>query len=155
MSIHQDCERVRLRSNTDVGYDIIKLRSEQLVALPEQIANLESSIAHLRLTHASSTSDPSLSLSLPEAQSLLNSHDETIRTLDAQLETAAVMVRQLSQKRNTLQEQVSPLEKQRNEIVSMAEEALRKKQAGKGTGDELEAQGRWLTAAETTLRAIS
>ena len=145
----------RTSFNINVEYDIIELQSEQLTSLPEQIANLESSIAHLRLTHITPPSDPSWSLSLPDTQSLLNSRDETIRTLDAQLETAAVMVRQLSQKTDTLQEQISPVEKQRNEVMLMAQEALRKKQAGKGTGDELEAQGRWLSAAETTLRAIS
>lgn len=131
------------------------MQAEQLISLPERIANLESTIARLRLTHTPNSSNPALSLSLPDTQNLLDSHDETVRTLDAQLDTANLMLSQLSKKVDNLEEQISPLQKQRNEAVATAKEALQKKQAGKGTGDELEAQGRWLSAAEATLRTIS
>ena len=65
------------------------------------------------------------------------------------------MLSQLSKRTDILEEQISPLQKQRKEVVTTAKEAVQKKQAGKGTGDELEAQGKWLSAAETTLQAIS
>ena len=84
----------------------------------------------------------------------MEAHDDTIRTLDMQLETADTMLRQLSQKVDTLEEQMAPLEKQKNEAVLAAEDAARKRESGRSTGDELEKQGRWLGAAERTLQAI-
>ncbi|KAH7057309.1 hypothetical protein B0J12DRAFT_697180 [Macrophomina phaseolina] len=136
-------------------YESIQLRTAQLEAIPNEIANLESTIAELRETQAPHPTNPSLSLPLPETLSVLASREAELAALEKQLSSLQSTLPRKTRELERLEAELQPLEMQKSGTVAAAKEARRRREAGEaGMGDDLEERGRWLTAVEQGLRGM-
>ncbi len=131
------------------------MQTAQLQSLPDEIAQLEATITPLRSSLEPPSTNPSLSLPLPATQALLVSRESELASLNAQLDSLESLNTRKSRELERLETELRPLESQKHAAVTAAKDARRRKEAGlRGMNDELEENGRWLTAAELALRKM-
>lgn len=123
-------------------------------SLPAEIEGLEASIAQLRQDQTPTSSNPELSLPLPETLKVLNEREAELAALNAQIAQLQSSLPNGSKELEKLERELKPLETQKQGTVAAAKEARRRKEEGGGIGDELEEKGRWLTASEKALREM-
>lgn len=133
-------------------YDGTQLRRQQLATLPTEIEGLEASIAQLKDDQTPTSSNPELSLPLPETLRLLNDREADLAALNAQIAQLQSSLPARAKELEKLERELKPLETQKQGTVAAAKEARRRKEEGGGIGDELEERGRWLTASEKALK---
>jgi hypothetical protein len=144
----------RVKSNISLGHESISLRTATLSTLPSQISALESTIATLQHAQTPHSTNPSLSLPLPETLTLLASKEAEIAALDAELARLQSAVPRKTHELERVEAELRPLEAQKTAMVAAAVEARRRREEGGGVGDELEEKGRWLRASEGALRGM-
>lgn len=135
-------------------YDGMQLRRQQLETLPAEIEGLEASIAQLKQDQTPTSSNPELSLPLPETLRLLNEREADLAALNAQVAQLQSSLPNRAKELEKLERELKPLETQKQGTVAAAKEARRRKEEGGGIGDELEEKGRWLTASEKALKGM-
>lgn len=133
-------------------YDGMQLKRQQLETLPTEIEGLEASIAQLKQDQTPTSSNPELSLPLPETLRLLTEREAELAALNAQIAHLQSSLPNRAKELERLERELKPLETQRQGTVAAAQEARRRKKEGGGIGDDLEERGRWLTASEKALR---
>jgi chromosome segregation ATPase len=135
-------------------YEGVQLRTQQLESLPTEIAGLEESIERLKHEQTPVSTNPELSLPLPETQRVLSEREAELVALNAQIASLQAAIPNRGRDLEKLERELRPLETQRQGTVAAAKEAQRRKEEGGGIGDELEERGRWLRASEKALREM-
>ncbi|KAI9829427.1 MAG: hypothetical protein M1819_006364 [Sarea resinae] len=137
-------------------HEKITLETTQLSTLPASIASLQESISALRAVQTPTTSsNPSLNLSLPATLSLLSTQEAELAAVNRQIQTLQAALPRKTKELERAEAELRPLEMQRAGSVAAAEEARRRKEAGeRGVGDELEERGRWYRGVEAGLREM-
>lgn len=135
-------------------YEGVQLRTQQLESLPTEIAGLEESIERLKHEQTPVSTNPELSLPLPETQRVLREREAELVALNAQIASLQAAIPNRGRDLEKLERELRPLETQRQGTVAAAKEARRRKEEGGGIGDELEERGRWLRASEKALREM-
>lgn len=125
----------------------------QLATLPESIENLESTIAGLRAKQVANMDlSSSQNLPLPATLSLLSERETELAALDRQLAAVQNTLPRKTREAETIQRELTVLEKRKSEAIDQAREAKRKKQEGESDG--LEEVGRWYRSAEEVLKGL-
>lgn len=136
-----------------IGYKNVQLQMTQLATLPESIENLESTIATLRAKQvANSDKSSSQNLPLPATLSLLAEREAELAALNRQIAAAQNALPRKTREAETMERELSVLERRKSEAISQAREAQRKKQEGESDG--LEEAGRWYRSAEEALKKL-
>ncbi|KAI0010849.1 hypothetical protein F4779DRAFT_268204 [Xylariaceae sp. FL0662B] len=137
-------------------YERIKLETVRLEELPGQIAELEKAVAQLRETQATGLNpNPELNLPLAKTADLVESKKRQRAELDRQLEQLQSQVPRKKKELDRLQAELQPLETKRQNSMTAAKEARRRKEAALGgVEDDLEERGRWFRAAEAGVRQM-
>ncbi|KAL6237079.1 hypothetical protein BDW75DRAFT_229033 [Aspergillus navahoensis] len=136
-----------------VRYKNVQLQMTQLATLPESIDDLESTIATLRAKQiANSDTSSSQSLPLPATLSLLAKREAELAALNRQIATAQNTLPRKTREAETMERELSILERRKSEAIMQAREAQRKKQEGESDG--LEEAGRWYRSAEEALKKL-
>lgn len=149
------CRLITNESMNSLGYETIQLQVKQRESLPVDIANLESTLQLLRETQLPTSKDASLSLPLPATLSLLSTREADLAELKAQLRALESALPRKTRELERLENELKPLELQRQGVTAAAKEARRRKEeALNGKGDELEARGRWWRGVEAGLKAM-
>ncbi|PLB52439.1 hypothetical protein P170DRAFT_434201 [Aspergillus steynii IBT 23096] len=134
-------------------YKNVQLQMAQLSTLPESIENLESTIAGLRAKQVANMDlSSSQNLPLPATLSLLSEREAELAALDRQLAAVQNALPRKTREAETIERELSVLEKRKSEAVVQAREAKRKKQEGESDG--LEEMGRWYRSAEEVLKGL-
>ncbi len=137
------------------GYETIQLQTSQLESLPTDIANLESTLQLLRETQSPSSTDESLSLPLPATLALLSTREAELAQLNHQLKSLESALPRKTRELERLENELRPLELQKQGSTAAAKEARRRKEEGlKGQGDDLEQRGRWWRGVEAGLKGM-
>ena len=124
--------------------------------LPDQIENLESTIASLRAKQvAGMTSGSSSSQNLPlhATLSLLSEREAELAALNRQIASVQNTLPRKTREAEAAGRELNVLERRKAEALMQAQEAQRKKQ--QGVSDGLEEMGRWYRGAEETLRRLA
>lgn len=133
-------------------YEGLQLRTQQLESLPAETAGLEATIEQLKHEQTPVSTNPELSLPLPETQRVLSEREAELAALNAQIASLQATIPNRTRDLEKLERELRPLETQKQGTVAAAREARRRKEEGGGIGDELEERGRWLRASEKALR---
>lgn len=136
-------------------HESVRLRTAELESLPAEIETLQSTVSQLRESQQPQSTNPSLTLPLPETQALLSQRENELASLDAQLATLQASLPRKTRELERLENELRPMEVQKQNVVAQAKEARRRREQGEqGMGDELEERGRWLRASEEGLRGM-
>lgn len=131
------------------------MQVNQLETLPTDIANLESTLDLLRKTQSPPSTDASFDLPLPATLSLLSTREAELAELSAQLKALEKALPRKTRELEKLENELKPLELQRQAVTAAAKEARRRKEeALNGKGNDLEARGRWWRGVEAGLKAM-
>ncbi|KAL4970061.1 uncharacterized protein BDV14DRAFT_68540 [Aspergillus stella-maris] len=134
-------------------YNNVQLQMTQLATLPESIENLENTIAALRAKQvADSDKSSSQNLPLPATLSLLSEREAELAALNRQIAAAQNALPRKTREAETMERELSVLERRKSEAIIQAREAQRKKQEGESDG--LEEAGRWYRSAEEALKSL-
>ncbi|KAL4791820.1 hypothetical protein BDV19DRAFT_369787 [Aspergillus venezuelensis] len=134
-------------------YNNVQLQMTQLATLPESIENLENTIAALRAKQvANSDKSSSQNLPLPATLSLLSEREAELAALNRQIAAAQNALPRKTREAETMERELSVLERRKSEAIIQAREAQRKKQEGESDG--LEEAGRWYRSAEEALKSL-
>lgn len=139
------------------GYKNIQLQTTQLSTLPDEISNLEATIAALRakqtlIAAADPSKGSSQNLPLPATLSLLSEREAELAALNRQLATLQSTLPRKTREAEAIERELSVLERRKGEAVAQAREAKRKKREGESDG--LEEMGRWYRGAEKSLKQL-
>lgn len=135
------------------GYKTVDLQLTQVSTLPEQIDNLESTIAGLRAKQvAHMGGDSSSNLPLPATLSLLSDREAELAALNRQIAAVENTLPRKTREAEALGRELGVLERRKVEAASQAREAQRKKQEGESDG--MEEMGRWYRGSEETLKNL-
>jgi len=133
----------------------VQLQTIQLTELPEQIADLKSTIETLKAAQEPKSDNPLLILSLPQTMDMLSETEEESMKLDMELAELQAAIQIRARELSQLQSELAPLQVLRGRAVADAEDSKKRKAQGiSGLGDELEERGRWLKGVETTLKGM-
>ncbi|KAL4924865.1 uncharacterized protein BDV17DRAFT_273271 [Aspergillus undulatus] len=134
-------------------YNNVQLQMTQLATLPESIESLESTIAALRAKQvANSDKSSSQNLPLPATLSLLAEREAELEALNRQIAAAQNTLPRKTREAETMERELSVLERRKSEAIMQAREAQRKKLEGESDG--LEEAGRWYRSAEEALKSL-
>lgn len=138
-------------------YKNIQLQTTQLSTLPDEISNLEATIAALRakqtlIAAADPSKGSSQNLPLPATLSLLSEREAELAALNRQLATLQSTLPRKTREAEAIERELSVLERRKGEAVAQAREAKRKKREGESDG--LEEMGRWYRGAEKSLKQL-
>ncbi|KAL4942192.1 hypothetical protein BDV06DRAFT_192655 [Aspergillus oleicola] len=134
-------------------YNNVQLQMAQLETLPESIENLETTITALRAKQvANSDKSSSQNLPLPATLSLLSEREAELAALNRQIAAAQNALPRKTREAETMERELSVLERRKSEAIMQAREAQRKKQEGESDG--LEEAGRWYRSAEEALKSL-
>ncbi|KAJ5153237.1 uncharacterized protein N7482_009715 [Penicillium canariense] len=138
------------------GYKNVEVQMKQLSTLPDAIENLESTIAGLRAKQVAGmdSSDPrsSQNLPLPATRALLSEREAELAALNRQIAAVQNTLPRKTREAEALERECTVLERRKDEAITQAHEAQRKKQEGESDG--LEEMGRWYRGAEKTLKEM-
>ncbi|KAI8949823.1 hypothetical protein F4801DRAFT_551685 [Xylaria longipes] len=137
-------------------YERVKTETARLEELPDKLAELESAVAQLRTTQASGLDlNPELNLPLVKTLDLVAAKKRQRDELDRQLEQLQSQVPRKKKELERLHAELQPLETKRQNSMTAAKEARRRKEAALGgVEDDLEERGRWYRAAEAGLKRM-
>ncbi|KAK3697365.1 hypothetical protein LTR37_017510 [Vermiconidia calcicola] len=135
-------------------YDNIRFQTSQLESLPDEIANLEATIADLRQSQGPRSDNPALTLPLQATLTLLSEREDQLADLDRQIEALQAALPHKQAQVSAMQDEVSILNAKKIRAVEEAKEARRRREKGGGVGDELDERGRWLRGVEAGLRGM-
>jgi chromosome segregation ATPase len=147
-------KRVGSLADIGIGHDEITLQTTQLSTLPASIAHLRASIQSLRAAQSPASSNPDLALPLQPSLDLLNSREQELADIDAQIAELHASLPAKRQEVGRLQDELAPLQARKIKAVQEAQEARRRMEQGRGLGDGLEEKGRWLRECEGVLREM-
>lgn len=135
-------------------YEAVRMETVRLREMPVKIRGLEERIAELR-EQLQPGENPSLNLPLAKTLELVAEKKRQRHELDRQLEQLRSQVPRKKKEIERKQAELQPLEQKRQNIVTAAKEARRKKeQALGGVEDDLDERGRWWRASETALKQM-
>ncbi|KAI8627088.1 hypothetical protein F5Y19DRAFT_188478 [Xylariaceae sp. FL1651] len=137
-------------------YEQVQTETVKLGELPNKIAELETAVMQLRKAQASGLSpNPDLNLPLAKTLELVEAKKRQRAELDRQLEQLQSQVPRKKKELERLRAELQPLEAKRQNSMTAAKEAKRRKEAALGgVEDDLEERGRWYRAAETGLKGM-
>ncbi|KAI0423768.1 hypothetical protein F5Y09DRAFT_180701 [Xylaria sp. FL1042] len=137
-------------------YERVKTETTKLEELPAKLEELESAVAKLRTTQASGLNpNPELNLPLAKTLQLVDAKKRERDDLDRQLEQLQSQVPRKKKELERLHAELQPLETKRQNSMTAAKEARRRKEAALGgVEDDLEERGRWYRAAEASLKLM-
>lgn len=135
-------------------YEAVRMETVRLREMPVKIRGLEERIDELR-EQLQPGENPSLNLPLAKTLELVAEKKRQRHELDRQLEQLRSQVPRKKKEMERKQAELQPLEQKRQNIVTAAKEARRKKeQALGGVEDDLDERGRWWRASETALKQM-
>ncbi len=137
-------------------YEKVKVETVQLTELPGKLEELESTVAELKEARAKgSNPNPEMNLPLARTADLLEMKKRRKAELERQLEQLQSQVPRKKKELDRLQAELQPLETKRQNSMTAAKEAQRRKEAALGgVEDDLEERGRWYKTAEGGLRQV-
>ncbi|KAI0401592.1 hypothetical protein F4802DRAFT_579708 [Xylaria palmicola] len=137
-------------------YETVKTETAKLEELPAKLAELESAVAQLRASQAAGLdANPELNLPLAKTLELVEVKKRQRDELARQLEQLQNQVPRKRKELERLDAELQPLEAKRQNSMTAAKEARRRKEAALGgVEDDLEERGRWYRAAEMVLRQM-
>ncbi|KAI1298067.1 hypothetical protein F5Y03DRAFT_368626 [Xylaria venustula] len=137
-------------------YERVQTETAKLEELPSKLAELERTVEQLRTTQASErNSNPELNLPLAKTVQLVEARKRERDDLDRQLEQLQRQVPRKKKELERLHAELQPLETKRQNSMTAAKEARRRKEAALGgVEDDLEERGRWYRAAEAGLKQM-
>ncbi|KAL4912385.1 hypothetical protein BDW62DRAFT_194769 [Aspergillus aurantiobrunneus] len=145
-------EMEKLARDLATRYKNVQLQMTQLSTLPESIESLESTIAALRAKQVANSDTSSQNLPLPATLSLLAEREAELAALNRQLAAAQNTLPRKTREAETMERELSILERRKSEAIMQAREAQRKKLEGES--DSLEEAGRWYRSAEAALKKL-
>lgn len=141
------------------GYKNVQIETTKLSELPQEIAQLEQTIASLKQSQAAyaAASDPdstssSQNLSLPATLKLLAEREAELAAIDRQMASLQNTLPRKTREAEAMERELGVLERRKSEAIGQAREAERKKLGGESDG--LEEMGRWYRGAEATLKKL-
>ncbi|KAI1452600.1 hypothetical protein F4805DRAFT_470718 [Annulohypoxylon moriforme] len=137
-------------------YDKVQVETIRLEELPGKIGELENAIARLKKTQAVGLNpNPELNLPLVKTLDLVELKNKKKSELDRQLEQLQNQVPRKKKELDRLHAELQPLETKKQNSMTAAREARRRKEAALGgVEDDLEERGRWFRAAEAGLQEV-
>ncbi|KAI1392213.1 uncharacterized protein F4822DRAFT_119862 [Hypoxylon trugodes] len=137
-------------------YERVQIEIVKLEELPSKIKELENAVAELKETRVlGSNPNPELNLPLAKTLDLIELKKRRRTELDRQLEQLQSQVPRKKKELDRLHAELQPVETKRQNSMSAAKEARRRKEAALGgIEDDLEERGRWFRASETGLKQI-
>lgn len=136
-------------------YELVKLQTAQLEALPEEIRGLDETIEELRakVQQGQESEDPEMNLGLVETVDLVAEREAELQELDRRAAELQDILPRKKREVAGLEDELKPLEKRKRNAIEEAQEAQKKRGKG-GMGDEIERRGRWLKGVEVGLKAM-
>ena len=137
-------------------YETISLQTTLLSSLPPQIEDLDKRLASLRSQSQSlamNEDNPYMAMPLPATLELVENRERELDEVNTQIN---LLQQALSRQTRTVEieeREVKKLEAERNRAVSVAREAIERKQEG-GGADDIEMKGRWLSSVESGLKKM-
>lgn len=136
-------------------YENVKLETAKLRELPAKSQELEERIEELREEQESSSEDPNLNLPLAKTRELITRRKREQQELARELEALEAKAPRKRKEAERLQAELQPLETKRQNSMTAAKEAQRRKEAALGgAADDLEQRARWWRASENVLKQV-
>ncbi|KAH6894087.1 hypothetical protein B0T10DRAFT_237613 [Thelonectria olida] len=137
-------------------YETVQLESVKLKELPSQIEDLEVRVAELKESQATPAgSNPSLNLPLGKTLDLVTKRKKEQQELARELESLQAKAPRKRKEAERLRAELQPLETKRQNSMTAAKEARRRKEAALGgAADDLEERARWWRASEGVLSQV-
>ncbi|KAF2763801.1 hypothetical protein EJ03DRAFT_53673 [Teratosphaeria nubilosa] len=137
--------------NLAARYEGCKMREGRMQELPGEIAQLESTISHLRQSSTPRSEIPELNLPLQATSSLLDSRSSELQSLDAQIASLRSSLQQRGSEEQRLRDEMAPLQARKVKGVQEAQEARRTREQA---GEDLDERGRYLRSVEGAMRGL-
>ncbi|KAL1859720.1 hypothetical protein Daus18300_009439 [Diaporthe australafricana] len=135
-------------------YESVQMETATLREMPDRIAGLEERITELR-QQLKPGENPNLNLPLAKTLELVAEKKLQRHELERQLEQLRAQVPRKRKELERLQTELQPLEVKRQNSLTAAKEARRRKEkALGGIEDDLEERGRWWRASEAALKQM-
>ncbi|KAK7422303.1 hypothetical protein QQZ08_009525 [Neonectria magnoliae] len=137
-------------------YESVQLETTKLRDLPLQIEKLDKQIARLKAAQAlPAGSNPDLNLPLAKTLDLVTKRKLEQQELARELESLQAKAPRKRKEAERLQAELQPLETKRQNSMTAAKEARRRKEAALGgAADDLEERARWWRASEAVLTQV-
>jgi chromosome segregation ATPase len=135
------------------SHDLIHLQTAQLDALPTDIRNLQTTIAALKATQDTPSSQPMLNLPLQPTISLLSDKEAELAALDRQLAALNSALPHKKRRLADLKADVEPVESRKRAALTQAKDA-QKKRGQHAQAQHLDERGKWLKSVDTGLRLM-
>lgn len=133
-------------------YDSIQLETAQMEELPAKSKALASQIEEFKSTHDFPGNDPALNLPLRKTQEYVMQRKREQQELTRELEALRSKVPRKQKEADRLRLELGPLEAKRQNSISAARDAVKRKEdALGGVADDLEQRARWWRASESAL----
>jgi chromosome segregation ATPase len=135
-------------------HDAIAMRTVELRALPQQIEQLQASIAQLRETQAPGT-NPLVTMPLDQTRTAAAAKRDEQADLERQIKQLQATLPGKERELQRLEAEQQSLETRKVASRAAAEEAQRRKQAAlNGVGSSMEERGRWWRSVDVALRGM-
>ncbi|KAI5464501.1 hypothetical protein BGZ63DRAFT_377853 [Mariannaea sp. PMI_226] len=137
-------------------YEAVGLKTIDLRELPSKIEDLEMRIEELRESQTTPTgSNPNLNLPLAKTLDLIAKRKKEQQELARELESLQVKAPRKRKEAERLRTELQPMETKRQNSMTAAKEARRRKEAALGgAADDLEERARWWRASENVLTQV-
>ncbi|KAK7420682.1 hypothetical protein QQX98_002677 [Neonectria punicea] len=137
-------------------YESVQLETTKLRDLPLQIEKLDKQIARLKAAQVlPAGSNPDLNLPLAKTLDLVTKRKLEQQELARELESLQAKAPRKRKEAERLQAELQPLETKRQNSMTAAKEARRRKEAALGgAADDLEERARWWRASEAVLTQV-
>ncbi|KAH8171795.1 hypothetical protein LIA77_08562 [Sarocladium implicatum] len=136
-------------------YETIQLETARLEELPTKLLELEAHIDDLKQAQDTTGTDPSLNMPLGKTRDLVMQRRREQQELARELEALQAKVPRKRKEAERLQAELQPLETKRQNSMTAAKEAQRRKEAALGgVADDLEQRARWWRASEGVLKQV-
>ena len=137
----------------------IEAQAQELRELPTVIDRLKKDIEEMRSEQGiggeAGDGQAELGMSLEATVSLVEEKETQLDRVTERLEQVDEQKARKVKELRRLEEEVASAEGERDRAVKGAEDARKRRKAGKGgIGDEVEARGRWLRGVENTMRGL-
>lgn len=136
-------------------YEQVQLETTRLRELPQKCEDLENRIEDLKAEQDITGTDPNLNLPLNKTRELVARRKREQQELARELEALQAKAPRKKKEAERLQAELQPLETKRQNGMTAAKEAQRRKEASLGgAADDLEQRARWFRASESVLKQV-
>ncbi|KAI5246594.1 hypothetical protein E4T47_00422 [Aureobasidium subglaciale] len=146
-------ELQQLATQLAQSHELIKLQTTQLHSLPNDIQNLDATIANLKAAQDTPSDLAMLNLPLHSTKSLLSDKDSELARLDRDLADLQSTLPDKKRHVASLKADLEPIQSRKRSAISDAQEA-QKKRGQHALAQDLDERGKWLKSVDTALHLM-